>query len=162
MEHHFLINPFKCIISTGTCLCFFLLSGCMVLIQRWGSTVIFLLFGLLFGLVAIINGSVIHLDSTGIFKTVLGIRTKILRWDDIGEVGVTGTKPFNKNHPEKTGGLYIYFSETPMTEQERFEMILKWPPTKKLYLTYNTRRAEAILLLYNRKLQTYNTGNLIL
>lgn len=162
MKQRFIVNPFKCIASLLSCIWLLGAGICMIPIQRYGSAAVFSGFGLIFALISIQNGAVIQIDSTGITRSVLGFRVKKLAWSDIGEIGVTGTKIFNRSHPEKAGGLYLYVSQTAMTEQERFTMALKWPPMDQIYLTYNAKRLNALLAFWDRKIESFNTGDLIL
>lgn len=160
MKHRYIVNPFKCIASLVSCIWLLGAGLCMIPIHRYGSAAVFSALALIFALISIQNGAVIQIDSAGIRKSILGFQTKELVWSDIGEIGVTGTKVFNRSHPEKTGGLYIYISETPMTDQERFNMMLKWPPAGKLYLSYQAKRLNALLPYWDRKIESYNVGNL--
>lgn len=162
MKNTFLANPFKCAVSISCSVCFFLLSGSVFLIERTSSALIFLLLGLIFGAVAAICGAVVSVDQSGVNQTILGFGTKKLLWADIAKVGVIGTKAFNQHHPEKTGSLYIYFSQKPLSEEEHFEMMLKWPPLDKIYLIYDDKRIQLIQMLWNSEIQTYNVGNLSL
>lgn len=160
MNKRFLSDPFKFAVGL-LCSIFLLVMGiCMFLIQRWVSAVVFILLSLIYAAVAAFYGAVIHISSTGITKTMFGFKTKELIWSDVAEIGVAGTKIFNRRRPEKTGSLYIYISETVMTEQERFDMMLKWPPFNKIFFVYNNKRLNAVQLHWSSKIQTYNAGDL--
>ncbi|NMA67203.1 MAG: hypothetical protein GX957_13385 [Clostridiaceae bacterium] len=160
MVQRFIVDSFKFTVSLLSSVSFIVLGGCMFSIQRWVSAGVFILLGLIFAAVAAIYGTIVHISSTGITKTILGLKIKELRWTDIAEVGVAGTKVFNRRNPEKAGSLYIYISETTMTDQARFEMMLKWPPLKKIFLIYNPVRLNSIQQHWSSKIQTYNTGDL--
>lgn len=162
MEQRFIVNPFKAIASALSCLGLLTIGASMAAIHRWGSTAVFFLIALVFFIIAVQSGAVVRITGSGVRKSILGVKTAELAWTDVAEVGVIGTKVFNQHHPERTGGLYIYLSKAAMTEEERFAMALRWPPADKIYLTYDAKRLNAITLLWDHKIQSYNTGNLML
>ena len=92
----------------------------------------------------------------------LGITLKELRWDDIKEVGIVGTKVFNGKKNEKCGSLYLYFCKKGMNAEERFDMCLKWPPKECIYLHFENKKFDYIQSKWNKKIVTYNVGNLII
>lgn len=160
MEHRFCVHPFKLALSLGCSLFFALMGGFMFPMGRWGSATIFLILAFIFGGVALLAGSMVHVSEKGLRRTTLGIKTKELSWAQVAEVGITGTKVFNQRHPEKTGSMFIYFSETHLTDEDRFNLMLKWPPMDKLYLLYTPQRFHAIQMLWDAKVETYNVGDL--
>lgn len=160
MERKFIVNPLQCVAAWISAAFLGLLAGTMVYIHRPGSALIFLALAVVFAVIGALGGACIHLDKTGVHKTLFGVAVRTLRWDEIAEVGVAGTRVFNRIHPEKTGSLYIYFSPVSMNENERFQMMLKWPPKDKLYLIYDAKRFHAVQTFWNQTVETYNTGNL--
>ena len=162
MEHHFYVHPVKLMAGLLTGISLLSLSVCLILVHRWGSAIVLLLLSLPFFFVALLYGAVISIDETGIKKKILGFKADEIRWEDIAKIGVAGTKVFNREHPKRTGSLYIYFSKTSMTEKERFNMMLKWPPIHTIYLYYDNERISAVQMFWQQKIQTYNVGNLAL
>lgn len=158
----FVVNPFKCLLGT-VCAVFFAVMGVtMAVIGRPLSCAVFLALGAVFAVIAVQAGAVLELSGNGVCRRVLGRPGKALRWDEIAEIGVGGTKVFNRRNPDKVGGLYFYFSPAAMTESERFEMMLKWPPSDKLYMIFDDRRYRAVQTYWNGTLEKYNTGKLVL
>ena len=104
------------------------------------------------------------MDEDGLSKKVCGFTVHRFLWNEIAEAGVCGTNPFHKNRSEKAGRLYIYCSAKKMDEKERYAMILKWPPksSEQLYFTYDAKRLDAVRLLWSGRLETYNTGTLLI
>ena len=162
MERKYCVDPLKCVISAITAACFALIGGCLLDLGRWVSAAVFLALAAVFCGLAAANGATIHIDSTHIWRTVLGVKTRGICWNDVAEVVVTGTKVFNQRHPERTGNLYIYFSPQPLTDEERFGIMLKWPPEGKIYLLYNAKRILEIQTIWSSKIQTFNAGNIAL
>ena len=162
MEQRFIVNKFKCIASAVSSVTFVLLAGAVLFIHRPGSALIFLVLGLIFGFIAVQSGSVLQLNEEGVTRLLLGHTTAKIRWDEIKEIGVAGTKVFNRSHPEKAGSIYIYFSPVQMDEDERFQMMLRWPPSNCLYMTYNQDRFHAVQGHWNSHIEIYNVGDLCL
>ena len=150
----------KFIISLITFILLFVVGISLLTINRYFSATLFLLLGLVFSIIAILSGSSIHVSDTGIRQTFLGLTLRSLNWNEISEIGVVGTKVFNKKNPERTGTLYIYFSKVKLTKEERFKMILKWPPFHQIYLQYTETRFHAVQGFWNSHIETYNIGNL--
>jgi hypothetical protein len=162
MKYHYIVNPFKGIIAIIFAFIFFISGGAMFSIYQPLPAVLFITIGIVYTISAVMNGTVVHVDKKGINKSVFGIVTMMFQWEEINELGVCGTNVFHKHHPKKTGTLYIYISKNKLDEQERFDMILKWPPKDKIYFVYTKKHLEAIQLLSKCKIKTYNTGNLML
>ena len=76
------------------------------------------------------------------------------------ETGAAGSKILNKGNPNKTGTVYIYFSPTALDDNERFDMMLKWPPKDKLYLRYSEARLNFIKTGCGMDIVGYNIGKL--
>ena len=47
-----------------------------------------------------------------------------------------------------------------MTEEQRFDMMLNWPPREQLFFLYTEQRINAVQLLWSGEIQTYNSGDL--
>lgn len=160
MTSRFIVHPLKLVVSLATCLASAAIGLSLLEMGRGLSALVFLAVAALFLAVSLVFGATVTLDESGVRRSVLGRVTRSLTWEEIAEVGVAGTKVFNRGSPKKTGSLYIYFSPAAMTEEERFEMILTWPPRDKLFLLHNKKRMDAVQLLWNSKVQTYNAGDL--
>lgn len=155
------VNLFKFAVAAGTCAVSLALALCLLLaLSRPGSAAIFLAIALLFFLVASTYGARIRISDEGAERvSLLGRVTKRLAWADIHEVGVGGTSVFRKDDRKHPGTLYIYLSEKPLTEAERFDLMLKFPPRNMLYCTYSRQRMEAIQLRYSGKIETFHAGD---
>ena len=82
-----------------------------------------------------------------------------MRWDQVREVGLIGEGVFNKKG--NSGDKYIYFYSITMTPEERFDMIVKWPPKKDVvYVEYSERTLEYCMTLWHGELKTYNVEDL--
>lgn len=126
---------------------------------KWAGLVVFGLIALIYLAVGLWDLSIVAWDGEGVSRRLFGITLKRLPWPAVGEVGVMGTRVFNRKKPQKTGRMYIYFSEKPMTEKERFEMMLSWPPVKRIYLLYQADRLESLRRRWSGVIITYNTGD---
>ena len=103
---------------------------------------------------------ILHLDDSGLSKTLFGIKLQHFSWTDIAEVGVAGTRVFNQNNPKRAGSLYLYFSPKALSEEERFDLMLRWPPSKSTpYMIFDKQRLTAVQLLWGKKIEKYNAGD---
>ena len=162
MKRRFLVNPMACAYAGTVTLGLMVMTGVMVHLHRPLSVAAFLVLTLIFLAVTLQNGAVITVGKEGVTRSVLGIRRKFLPWTSIREVGVAGLKVGKSKNSEKTGSLYLYFWETTMTEQERFDMLLHWPHFNTCYLLFSHERVKAVQMLWDRKIVTYNVGDLTL
>ena len=155
------VDPFKFAVSLCTCAVSLVVALCLLLaLSRPGSAAVFLAIALLFLLVAATYGARIRVSDEGVERvSLLGRVTKRLAWADIHEIGVAGTSVFRKDDRKHPGTLYIYFSERKLTEPERFDLMLKFPPRSMLYCTYSRQRMEAIQLRYSGKIETFHAGD---
>jgi hypothetical protein len=126
------------------------------------SAAIFLGLSLLYLGITALKVSVITLDHRGVRKSLFGFCLKSIPWERVREVGVCGTRVFHGSHPEKCGRVFLYFSEERLDKEKRFDMVLKWPPLKKLYLVYSSERLSTVQALWGEEIETYNIGDLIL
>ncbi|MBT9777339.1 hypothetical protein GPL15_12575 [Clostridium sp. MCC353] len=160
MEKKYFVNPVEFTAAMCTVIVSAVISCSLVYIRRPVSALVFFLIALLFLKVSFTTGAKITINPDRITRSVLGKTTISFTWDEISEVGVAGSRIFNKGNKEKSGTLYIYFSKTPMTDEERFQMMLKWPPKDKIYLEHDKYRMDFIQTMYGKKVQKYNTGSL--
>ena len=47
-----------------------------------------------------------------------------------------------------------------MTKKQRFDMIVKWPPKKMIYVEYQEKGLEYIMSVWGKELKTYNVEDL--
>lgn len=162
MKKRFVVDPIRCGAATLVSAAFLLFCAVMFPLHRMGSAVVFFLLGMLFLAVALVNGTVVTVDERGISRATLGMGSRFLPWEEAAEVGVCGTRLFRKGKRGKTGTLYIYVSPTPLTDEARFDMVLKWPPLRGYYLLYSQERMAAVQLRWEGRIVRYNAGDLII
>ena len=155
----YMLHPLKFTVSLITAAAALVLGICEFLIFRPFSAVFFAGVALLFFFTALYNGMCIAVGRDGIQLSAFGIKRRFLSWNNIKEIGVFGNRLFNANK-NRVGTLYIYFSTQPLTDEDRFQMILRWPPKNEIVLQYSKERMDAIQLIWSSEIQTYNTGNL--
>ena len=143
----FMINPFKCFAAVTSSLLFLSLAFSMISTRRWFSICIFLLLSLIFGYISLTAGCILHLDDSGLYKTLFGLKLQYFAWTDIAEVGIAGTKVFHQKNSNHTGSIYLYFSPKSLSKDERFDLMLRWPPSKNTpYMIFNKKRFTAVQL----------------
>lgn len=92
MVHHYIVHPAKLAagLPTGILL---LWSGAIQLSTRlWWCGLLFIAFGVLFLMVAALYGRVVHVGPSGVRWTLLGRELRSRTWEQIGEIGVVGTR----------------------------------------------------------------------
>ena len=161
MKNRFFADPYKLAAAAGTILVFLLL--CLWNVLRGDLFgFFFLLPALPFIYVAYLYGTMVEVREDQLMIRRPGKAVRSLPWTEIAEMGVIGTKVFNRSNPEKTGALYIYFSLVALDDESRFQMALKWPPKEQVYLLYTKERMDYIRPFWFGKVQKYNAGrNLI-
>lgn len=160
MSQRYYVNPYKFAAGLGTFLVCGVLSAVMVYIHELLSALIFGIIAVIFLFPAIIYGSIITVDEKGARCTFLGILRREISWSQVKETGVIGTKVFNKSNKDKTGDMYLYFSPKELTDNERFELGMKWPPRDMIFLLYTKERTTWVQSMWSNKIHTYNTGKL--
>lgn len=161
MEDRFLINPLLFAAGIATALFSFLMCVVLLLLGRWGSAAIFGILFCLFVYVAAENGILICISEQGIFEKGIRRGKRKLPWREIHEIGICGTKVFGKYEKVKNfGTLYIYFSEKKMDDNERFGMILRWPPSNKNYMLYSKKRLMAVQRFWGGEIGLYNVEDI--
>ncbi len=157
MKNRFFVDPYKLAAAIGTVvLCLML---CLLNLFRGDLRgLLFLIPALPFIYVAWLYGAVVEVTEERVTLYRFGRQVRTLPWAEVAELGVIGTKVFNKNNPAKTGALYIYFSPVKLDEDSRFRMALKWPPKEQIYLLYIKERIDYIRTFFFGKVQQYNTG----
>lgn len=159
MNMQYFVSPFKLAVAACTSIFSFIIAGVQIYLGEGLAAILFLTIAILFLAVAAINGSVVAFSPSGVQKKLVFFTLSSLSWPDIKEVGVVGTRVFNGHHSERTGTRYIYFSTSSLSEEERFSLALKWPPKKMIYLQYSKARLETIQFLWEKRIDTYNAGD---
>ena len=157
-KNRFLVNPF--LLGAALFSWAMLTLGAIAAIPmgRYAAATLFFTLGLIFLIAAVKNATVVRVEEEGIARSILGKRIDLLPWKDVREVGVCGIRPFHKKDSDRVGTLYIYVSKVHMNDDERFDMILKWPPKDKVYLLHSAARLECVQLRWAGKITTYNSG----
>ena len=161
MQQTFRVDSLKAILLTVFGGCFLLSALALITVGSCFAGVVCLLVTLLYLGGAVKNAAVICIDKNGISKKVLWFTPRGYTWTQIREVGVFGTKLFNQKNPKKAGTLYLYCSSQVMTDNERFKMILNWPP-KQIYFAFSPTALEVIRCFWGHKITEYNIGELTL
>ena len=156
-KNRFIADPYKLAAAVGTVAVCVLL--CLLNVLRGDARgLLFLVPALPFLYVAYLYGAAVEVLPGEIRVIRFGKVARSLPWPEVAEMGVAGTRVFNRNHPSKTGALYIYFSPVRLGEEERFQMALKWPPKEQIYLLYTKERMDSIRPLWFGKVEKFNTG----
>lgn len=105
------------------------------------------------------NAAFITVTEEFIQFSFLGIKKKRILWSEVKELGLIGENVFSKKK-NNTGDKYIYFSPVQMTSNQRFQMIVKWPPKNMLYMQYSEKALEHTLAIWGKDLKTYHVEDL--
>ncbi len=157
----FIVHPLKMAASIATAAVTLALSIFAFSAGRILAGVLNLAIALIFLGILPVFAARVTVDGKGVSRRFLGRASKAMTWDQVAEAGVAGTKVLKKQDSDRTGELYIYFSPVKMSDQERFEMMLKWPPRDKLFMYYTEKRIRAVETTCPVKLEYYNTGKLL-
>lgn len=160
MKKTYLVDTFKAAVSIATVLFSLMIVISLIILSRLGSAAVFFLIGLLFVKPMLTYAASVCVDQTGVRCFLPWKTLQSYTWDEVGEVGVAGTRLFTRKDSKNTGSLYIYISKTALTDEDRFDMMLHWPPKDLIYLTYSKQRLDEIQMRFSNKIQTYNAGDL--
>ena len=160
MKKTYLVDTFKAAVSIATVLFSLMIVLSLITLSRPGSAAVFFLIGLLFVKPVLTYAASVCIDQAGVRSFLPWKTLQSYTWDEVGEVGVAGTKLFTRKDSKNTGSLYIYISKTVLTDEDRFDMMLQWPPKDLIYLTYSKQRLDEIQMRFSNKIQTYNAGGL--
>ena len=111
---------------------------------------------MLFGYIFVKSCRLMRISKEGIETSFFGLGWKRLTWKQIGELGCCGMKVFKDSKSKRSGTLYIYFSEKPLTDEERFDMVLKWPRPDIPHLSYSRKRLDFIQYQWDDEIVFYN------
>ena len=151
-------HPFKLAIDLATCLILGITAASLLLSGAVVPAVFFFIFAAIFAYSSALCGSVISIEPDGFRRSLFAKTLKFFRLDEIAEVGVIGSGLFHRAGKESRGTVYIYFSKTEMTAEERYDMILKWPPKDKLYMRFTADRLNAVESVWKGDIHSYNTN----
>lgn len=160
MKKTYLVDTFKAAVSIATVLFSLMIVLSLIILSRLGSAAVFFLIGLLFVKPVLTYAASVRVDQAGVRSFLPWKTLQSYTWDEVGEVGVAGTKLFTRKDSKNTGSLYIYISKTALTDEDRFDMMLHWPPKDRVYLTYSKQRLDEIQMRFSNRIQTYNAGDL--
>ena len=148
---------------------FCILAVSMLTVGKTDFALFFLVFILFFGAITAFYGSLVTVTREGFTQRFLFIPVRRLTWDEVKELGVLGSRPtFRSKAAEKSkrnkrpGILYFYVSPKELTEDERFDLVLKWPPFHLCFFRYSQKRFEVLQFMADRPMIEYNTGALSL
>lgn len=128
--------------------------------RAWLSALFFLAAAAVFLLITVLYGAIVTIDIDGIHRSFWHIPMQEIRWEQVKEVGVVGTRVFNNNDPKHTGTRYLYFSLRCMDDHARFRLALEWPPKEMLYLQYSRERLDVVRQFWFGPVESYNAGDL--
>ena len=147
----YLINPVKALISLFAFILFLFLFIISCESRKIFPMVLYAcLSGIYFFLLCHFTGY-LEIDGKGVRNRFLWKSCNDLPWDKIHEVGIANLKVVNNAEKTKVGELYLYFSPESMTEKERFNMCLNWPPKGKCYMHYSVKRLKAVQKYWEEK-----------
>lgn len=129
-------------------------------ISRPGSAAIFLALALSFGFIGFRYGSTVEFGDDGVTLKFLGITRRSIRWKDLKDVCVCGTKVLNRMNKERTGTIYMIFSDKHIPENRLMDMMLRWPPKGKIYLKFTRDRFLSLQMHWSKPVQKFNIGSL--
>lgn len=129
-------------------------------IERPLSGVIFSLLSLPFLVMTFRYGSVVRFDDEKLELYFLFWKRREMKWSDVKEVTVAGSKVLNRNNPKKCGTIYMVFSSEEMDDEERFQMMFAWPPKDKIYIKFTKELLYSIQWHYSKPVARYNIGML--
>lgn len=135
-------------------------SIALLTISRPVSALVFFLLSLPFALLIVRYGSTVTIDDSGVTLKFLVISRRQIRWKDLKDVCVCGTKVLNRMNKEKTGTIYMIFSDKHIPEKQLMDMMLKWPPKGKIYLKFTKDRLLEVQMHWSRPVQKFNIGSL--
>lgn len=158
----YIVNPVKCCLSLVIALFFASYGIYYVRNALWVESAFFLCMAGLFSTLVYQNASLLVISKAGICLRFLFISRIQLSWEEIQEVGVIGDRLFNQGKKKHVGTKYIYFSKEKLTEAERFELGLKWPPRHIAYLSYSEGRMYWAEFYWRKPISRYNVGDLCL
>lgn len=154
-----IVNKANALVMTFFAAVFLLAGVCLMLVGSWIGGAVCILLTLIYLCISAMYGAVVHIDANGISRKVLFRPKESYAWKELREVGVFGSRILKRETSNKVGTLYLYVSTQAMTEEERFNMVLRWP-VRQIHFVYSPRSLELVQYYWNQKIETFNTGSL--
>lgn len=161
MSKNITVDPVKCVLLALFAGCFLISALALMTVGSRIAALLCLALAFVYLAGAAANAAVVHVDEQGISRRLLWFPPKSYRWDELHEVGVFGTKLFNRRDPSKVGTLYLYVSKEPLTDDQRFNMVLRWH-FKQIYFAFQPSLLTLIRRFWGGKIVGYNVGDLVL
>ncbi len=152
----FITDPVKAALSGVTAAFCIAVVIVAVTMEEFIGAGIFAAVAMVFGYIFFKTCRLMRIDKEGIEVSFFGIGRRSLKWKEVGELGCCGMKVFKDPKSKRSGALYIYFSEKPMSDSERFDMVLKWPRPNIPYLSYSRKRLDFIQYKWDDEIVFYN------
>ena len=156
-KQSFFVDPIKGGISLITLVFLVAIAVCLITMAEYLPAAIFGAAGLLFLPQVWQYDSRVCFDERGVRCSFCGYTRLFLSWEDIAEVGVAGNRVFGSK--KKPGTLYLYLSPAVMTEDERFQMMLRFPPKGKIVLAFTDRNYAVLRQYWEGAVCSYNAGD---
>lgn len=156
-KNRFFIDPLKFFAGLTFFLFLTVISVCLLSMYEYSAAAIFFGIGLLFVPAVLRYGRLVTLDGNGAKITLLGRTGLTLGWDEVAEVGLAGSRLFGHKPHRKTEIPYLYLSPAVLTEKQRFDMMLRFPPRDKIVLTCTAEVYKAVRRYWSGPVQSYNT-----
>ena len=156
----YILDPLKFGVSIGTAVTAATIGVTLIILENWIEGTILLVIAMAFSYEMTIYGKHICINEYEVLmKSFFGKTLLAFSWDEIKEIGVAGTKLFPKADTDRRGTLYIYVSRTEMTDDQRFEMMIQFPPKDMIVLSFDKDRLASFQTRYSEKIRKYNTGS---
>ena len=159
-DKKFMLDPGKFMVALSTSALSAVIGGAMFFISRPFASIPFLLIAVIFAIVASRMGSSVTVSDECVHARRPLSKDITVDWNDVKELRVVGTNVFSKAKKQKTGSLYILVSQKELTDDECFDITLRWPPKDMIYLSYNTDRINTLQAHFSSKVKTYHTGDI--
>lgn len=158
MKKSYLVYVTKMLTGLGTFAVSAVLGSTYIYTGKFFEAAILCAIAIVFLVIGLNYSCVITIDASGVRKSLFGKTLRFLSWEQIQEAGVVGTKVFGSDE-ERTGTRFLYFSPVKLTDEERFDMVLKWPPKEQIYLEYGKERLDLVRMLYYGTIESYRAGD---
>ncbi len=158
----FIVDKFKLIFHAVTAVILLIFALAFISIDVWIAAGICIAGFIICFILALINGRLVRFSDEGVELKLFSFTRLKFTWDEIAEAGVIGTKVFRMSIDKTNyvGSRYIYFSRVSMTDDERFQMALKWPPKDKIYIRFSKKRIQAVIDYWGEEFTAYNAGHI--
>lgn len=156
MKTKFIVNLPGCLVAEFTAIIFAWMTALAFQCHKVFLALIFVTLSLLYVCIALRNGTVVQISKDGVTLQILGRCIRRLPWENVEEVGVLGTRIFASQKSKKHGLLYMYYSERKLTQEERFELCLKWPPKKIIYHCFSKDIKVCMEKFWQKEIASYN------